>query len=235
MTEPENTPPPPPPAASTLDAKTLNLIMAADLANIVKKVKAGKPLSAGERELLESRAQASAPNPIPTLDQPKTSPNPSHVRQSKYHKATNTEIRRRIEIVARLIGEKQATKTEIHVACREQFNVHWRSADRYMVLARQFLLERHNKTREEVRSEAVSFNEGILRSDKTTIREKQEARRELNAIFGIYAPRQHQISTPPGQPAQIEDVSRYAQLPTANLLALLSAVATEPDEPAPPA
>ena len=41
--------------AAQLDQRTLDIILAADLANIVKKVKAGKPLSASEREILKQR------------------------------------------------------------------------------------------------------------------------------------------------------------------------------------
>jgi hypothetical protein len=63
--QPPAKPAPAPPAASTpappatppaqLDQRTLDIILASDIANIVKKVKAGKPLSASEREILKQR------------------------------------------------------------------------------------------------------------------------------------------------------------------------------------
>lgn len=56
-------PQPAPPASvqTGLDEKTLQLIMSADLANIVKKVKAGKPLSKQERQLVNQAKKPSEP------------------------------------------------------------------------------------------------------------------------------------------------------------------------------
>lgn len=51
------------PQSTGLDEKTFSLIMAADLANIVKKVKAGKPLSKDERRLLDQKVTRN-PNDI---------------------------------------------------------------------------------------------------------------------------------------------------------------------------
>jgi hypothetical protein len=57
--EPPATPPPttdPQPVPQGIDKKTMDMIMAADLANIVRKVKAGKPLSKQERRLVAQQA-----------------------------------------------------------------------------------------------------------------------------------------------------------------------------------
>lgn len=124
-----------------------------------------------------------------------------HLKKNPFHrKATNAEIEQRIETVARLIGDKQLTKTEIHTFCKDNFKVHWRTADRYMTLARKFLLKRAGKTIDEVRAEAVIFHEGILRSKASTTKEKQDSRRELNEIFGIYPAKNFRIGDPQGKP-----------------------------------
>lgn len=152
---------------------------------------------------------------------------PPNIHKTKYRKTTNAEIKLRVEQVARLIGEKQLTKTEIHSFCHDAFHVHWRTADRYVARAREFMLEREQKTVAVVRAEAVVFNEGVLRSKTTTTKEKQDARRELNAIFGIYPARQHQITTPPNQPFQTEEVGKVPVLSRQRLLELLSVLAPE--------
>lgn len=127
----------------------------------------------------------------------KTSP------RKPYVKPTNAELALRVETVARLLGDRQATKTEVHQYCRDQWGVHWMTANRYMIRARAFLLERAGKTRDVVLAEAVIFNEGLLRSDKATTREKQDARRELNELYAVYPPRRTEISGPEGEPIAI--------------------------------
>lgn len=81
---PAPTPEPPKDQKPTpIDQKTIDIILAADLANIVKKVKAGKPLSNSEREIL---AQRRAKAPATTQDQP-----PPPDRTNDYHIPTLLE------------------------------------------------------------------------------------------------------------------------------------------------
>jgi len=48
-----------------------------------------------------------------------------------YIKGTQTQIDQRRGFVARMLDEG-ATKTEIHSAIREKFNIEWRQCDRYL-------------------------------------------------------------------------------------------------------
>jgi len=50
-----------------------------------------------------------------------------------YVKATRQQIDERIGFVARLLRDGQ-TKSEIHEAVRQKFNVEWRQCDRYIAL-----------------------------------------------------------------------------------------------------
>lgn len=88
---------PQPPAAPPqgLDQKTLDLILAADLANVVKKVKAGKPLSAAERELLAAKTSTSPPPPDPKPKNHGRTGKPVG-RPTKYTRAIADEICARI-------------------------------------------------------------------------------------------------------------------------------------------
>jgi hypothetical protein len=127
-------------------------------------------------------------------------------QRKPYVKATNAEIARRVETVARLLGDKQATRTEIHDYCRQNYGVVWQTAERYVRRAQEFLLQRAGKTKEQVFSEAVVFNEGVLRNDKATIRERLIARHELNELFGIYPRRRTEISGSEAAPLAGKDV-----------------------------
>lgn len=51
-----------------------------------------------------------------------------------YHKGTRQQITARIGFVAQLMQARN-TKTQIHRAVRERFNVEWRQCDRYMAHA----------------------------------------------------------------------------------------------------
>ena len=50
------------------------------------------------------------------------------------------------------------------------------------------------------------------------------ALRELAMIAGIYAPQQHMIATPPGQPFQTEDVTETPTIPKNRLVQILAAL-----------
>jgi hypothetical protein len=106
-----------------------------------------------------------------------------------YRKATNAEIGRRIEHTAVLLANGY-TKTEIHAALKEKFGLHWSTVERmYMPRAREVLLKAADKTREEVRGEAVWFYRQILRNPRARVCEQIQARRRIDDIYGIDAPR----------------------------------------------
>lgn len=71
-----------------------------------------------------------------------------------------------------------------------------------MARAKLRLLEWSRKTREDATAEAVAFNESILRSASSSTREKQDAQRELNEIFGIYSPKNFRVGDPNGKPIE---------------------------------
>lgn len=135
-----------------------------------------------------------------------------------YVKPTNAELAKRVETVARLLGDRMATKTEVHEYCRQHYSAHWRTADRYVVRARDFLLQRAGKTKEQVLGEAVTFYEDVLRAEQrrvivkegeeprvtgTTVGEKLVARDKLNELYAIYPPKRSEITGADGAPMQV--------------------------------
>jgi hypothetical protein len=155
----------------------------------------------------------------PTLTEPpRKSPVIRRGETKPYVKPTNAELARRIETVARLLGDKQATRTEIHDYCARNYGVVWQTAETYTRRAREFLLQRAGKTKDTVLGEAVVFYEGVLRAEQrrvivkeggeprvtgTTVGEKLVARDKLNELFGIYPPRRAEVSGPEGAPVQV--------------------------------
>lgn len=72
MTQPDPKPASPAPLP-TLDAATAGKVLTADLANILRKAKSGKPLTAYERRLIEEEAKATTA-PTDTAEKPTAEP-----------------------------------------------------------------------------------------------------------------------------------------------------------------
>lgn len=100
--------------AANLDQKTLDLILASDVANIVKKVKAGKPLSASEREILKQRLNAPPTAAAPATTGPTAPAIPSIVTipEREVNKGGRPRFKIDYRLVASLAGI-QCTITEI--------------------------------------------------------------------------------------------------------------------------
>lgn len=155
-----------------------------------------------------------------------------------YRKATDDEVDRRVELVADMLARK-ATKIQIHDEFRERdreaklvyvpdnpahwfFDLHWRSVDRYIALARGELLRRAKKTKLDALLESVAYWEGVVRDEKATIPDRGYAQKQLDKIYGVHAPTQVRVTTPPGQPLEqkvaVADERPLRNLTTARLL-----------------
>jgi len=81
-----------------------------------------------------------------------TTPNPPKVRPGQrkgYVRGTRGQIDERIGYVARM-QEAGLTKTQIHRAVREKFNVEWRQCDRYIKWLMRGRVEWHQKSLSEM-------------------------------------------------------------------------------------
>jgi hypothetical protein len=137
---------------------------------------------------------------------PKPDKKPPVVRRGQvkpYVKATNAEIEKRVEETAFLLA-RGASKTQLHETIGVKHNVHWKTVDAYIGRAKKLLRERSNRTREDVRGDAVAFYQSVLLNSKTTTVEKIKAQTRLDEIFGIDAPRRTELSGPEGGPIQSE-------------------------------
>jgi len=178
-------PDPVPQPKTTLDEATLTQIKAANLANIVRKVKAGKPLSKTEMAVMEA-ATAITPNPGPaTLGQISTGKKP-----------TVAELEERLEFVANMILA-DCKKHEIRSAVRYRWQVHWLTCDRYVIRAKELLAKRAKIDADEARGIGIHALRRVIATGKPS--EVVSAERNWREIFGYSAPtRVEQSHTGPG-------------------------------------
>jgi hypothetical protein len=131
------------------------------------------------------------------------------------YKPNNDEVERRITAVELLLS-RGARRTEIHQQMEKQFGVHWRTADRYLARAREALMKRLNKSKDEHRCESLAFYESVMRSGEAKASEKLMACKRKDELLGLDAPRRTEVSGPDGGKIELEDKSTrpidYAKL-----------------------
>jgi hypothetical protein len=221
--KPSQTPPEPPksatgpeaaPASMSLTPDQLRQIKAANIQNIVNRLKAGGTISKQERIALEE--SASPPQqpprqpdiPAPILNMVGVLPDPveiaKHQRPDRTRKATAKEIRERVEIVTQLIGVK--TKTQIHDFCWIAWGVVWQTADEYSRRAREAMLEACDSTKPEMRARNYRLYCAIIADPTASHFEKLRAIQRIDDLFGLNAPQQHRVeaSGPGGGPIKQE-------------------------------
>lgn len=194
----KDTPPPPPepvqPTPTVLDQNTMTVIQNAQITNVIKKMKAGKVLSKAELEMLSAN-QA-----------PKGGP-PMLVKSRKGRKPTTKQITDRVDLVGQWLALRR-TKTEIHNEVATRWGCHWRTADNYIVRARQAALERLKKPKEEHLADAIAFNEAVLSSPETEWKDKIAANKDKSELIGLYPPKgiKTEVSGPDGGAMEIRHV-----------------------------
>lgn len=91
-----------------------------------------------------------------------------------------------VEFVADLICQRKF-KSQIKRELADLFDapVSPRSVETLMSKARQLLRERAGASQKDMKDNAVSLYEWVIRSDETSIREKLHAQAQLDEIFGL--------------------------------------------------
>lgn len=173
----------------------------------------------------------------------KKSKPPTVVRKGQrkaYRKANSQEVAERVEQIVHMLG-RHFTRTGIIRAFRllnEQakrdrkpsdqgyytYDLDWRTIDAYISRAKEQIVHASNKTRDQAKQEAVAFYEGVIRDPGSSELARHKARERLDDIYGVDAPKQFRITTPPGQPLQTEDLTPPKPLPVARLREILEAL-----------
>lgn len=103
------------------------------------------------------------------------------------YKPTNNELNARIARVADLLSHG-LTRTQVHEACKQEWGVGWRTSERYMARAREFLVFETKMDRTEHVAMAYQYYASILRSPRAEIREKLIARERMDKLLGLEVP-----------------------------------------------
>jgi hypothetical protein len=109
------------------------------------------------------------------------------------HRSTDSEKIDRIEQVSVLVSLGQA-KCAILKSIIKKFGVSRKTAGRYHRAAQNLLTRWSNRDRKRHFIEATSFYWGVIRSPGTSWRDKIKARQCLDALFGLEAPKELDIS-----------------------------------------
>lgn len=142
------------------------------------------------------------PDPVPISKVTgKPRKGPPNINHTKAGKCTNAEKEVRLEKLATLLG-KRLKRHEIRAFCKSEWNIGWRHADRYWAYAVAAEIKRSNRSKDELRCEAVAFYESVIRNPKNDDYVKTSAQRELNAIYGLYAPKGIRVADEQGKPLQ---------------------------------
>lgn len=130
--------------------------------------------------------------------------------RKKAIKPTAREHAERVDFVGQCLG-KLLTRTQIHRACEEKWGVHWRSADRYMVRAKELLRERCRMPKDEARELGLTVILDCLKSPNASIRLRAEER--LAMITGYEPPRRSEITGADGGPVAVAEKVVILELP----------------------
>lgn len=116
-------------------------------------------------------------------------------------RTTNAQIAERVLLVAKLLC-RGLFKSDIHRVVTERYHVHWRTADNYVVRARQLLLSNVQKTRDTLISESYGFYSSVLCDPNASMSDRLRAQERIDDLFALQAPRtqHHELSGPNGEP-----------------------------------
>jgi len=132
------------------------------------------------------------PGPVPT-DAAPAAPTSVDARRKPFKgghrtaKSDRKQMRERVLMVAQLLA-RRLHRHEIKKVMRGKFGVGGRQTETYISRARELLIDRTGRSRDDHFSEAFCFYEGVLRDPGADIKDKFAAQAELNKLLGLYAP-----------------------------------------------
>ena len=196
-------PPQPPPLITPEQA---DQAIRKNMSNIFARLKSGAVL--GQNELVQiERYRSGLPMSIPTSEG-----YIQHGQVKPHKKARHDEVDRRIEFTKQLLGERKA-KHEIRDIFKEQFNLEWHQADRYIAWARESLAKKIGKERPDLALEAFAFYQRIIQDPAAEMDHKLEAQACIRKMLALDIPQANKVelSGPEGAPIQTQNDSRVLQ------------------------
>ena len=125
--------------------------------------------------------------------------NEKPVPERRGPKSTRKEVDERTEIIANMLALDVPTG-RIKKFAKDKWGVRYRQTARYMARARDILVKWSQLTPEEHFIQAASFWRGVIQNPSTDIKDKMQARENLDRLFGIKPPEVHVLAGDPNAP-----------------------------------
>lgn len=155
-------------------------------------------------------------------------------RRTPLRKCTREEAELRTEACMSLLA-KGLRKGETKRAMAKMFGISNKQAERYIFRAREAMLERLGRSREEMRAGSLAYYESLLANPKATISEQIHARKRIDKLLGLDEPQRLEHSGPSGGPIQHEQKMVRQNMRTImtdpDAMALAAKLADKAEEP----
>ncbi len=117
-------------------------------------------------------------------------------------RSTAADVEKRVEDCELLLS-RGIRKSQIHEAMRKKYGSSWQQCDRYLSRAREKMLLRLARARDEHRSDSLAFYESMLQSSDVKPHDKILARKQIDELLGLAAPKRHELSGDENSPIQM--------------------------------
>jgi hypothetical protein len=115
--------------------------------------------------------------------------------------STTQEIEQRIELTANLLG-RGLPKGVVKRQLKEKFGLSFRQAERYITRARQELVKRTGRPKEEHFVDSSAFWTSVIESPTSSLRDKMHARSQLDYLYALARPKTVEVSGKDHRPIQ---------------------------------
>jgi len=150
---------------------------------------------------------ARKPKAAPTQKQSRPKPKPSRAASIR-RTASASEANERIERVAYMLV-RRFKKSQIKKYAKEQWGVGFRQVENYIRNARQWMMERADKSKDEFVAEALATYESIINNTEATNMDISQSQDAICRLLGLNAPAKVAPTTPDGErPYSPEEAER---------------------------
>lgn len=131
-------------------------------------------------------------------------------------KSTAKEVTNRLDEVTDYLCSGYR-RNEITDKMCAKYGIHWRTVDRYMVRAREILMEELGKPKDEHRSDVLGEYQQILHTEDATHSDKLQALKGKREMLGLDAPKRTELSGPDGGPIATKEENPLKGVPVPRL------------------
>lgn len=141
-------------------------------------------------------------------------PKPARPRQRWRGRPTDAVLDQRVGEAITVLSERPTIhRCQIHEMFCDRWDVHWKTVDRIVDRARKRMMERLGRSKEIFRCESLAFYEAMTKNPEATVAEKIHARKRIDDLMGLDAPRRAEMSGPDGGAIEVAQRCVILELP----------------------